>query len=117
MNFRRKVHAFTLVEIMIVVLILGIIAAIAVPSWIQSRDRSRRMTCLANMRTMEDAKDLYAISKRLASGAAVDEAELFNEYIKGGVMPICPSNGNYTLNVIGTSVACTTHGQVNGSAE
>ena len=113
----RRAQAFTLIEVMVVVMIVGIIASIAVPSWIRSRDRSRKMTCLANMKTMEDAKDLYAIAKRLSNGESVDESQLFSEFMKGSVIPVCPGGGTYTVNVIGTQVECSTHGKVDGSAE
>lgn len=57
----RKRHGFTLVEIMIVVAIIGLLAAIAIPSFLKARESARRTACINNLRNIDAAKDQYAL--------------------------------------------------------
>lgn len=102
-----KRRAFTLVEIMIVVLIIGILLSIAVPQWIQARESSRQKTCVSNLRQISDAKDLWAMEFRKNTGDAVVQADLWPGYIKGDAFPACPASGTYTIDVVGNKPACT----------
>ena len=61
---RRRERGFTLVEIMIVVLIIGILLAIAVPSFMNARERSRANACRANLRQIQAAKEQWALVNR-----------------------------------------------------
>lgn len=102
-------RAFTLIEIMIVVMIIGILLAVAVPAWVRSRDVTRRNACLENMKKIEEAKDIYAMENRLSSGDSVTAVQIAPQFIKG-IFPVCPGAGNYTVNVIGTHPECSEHG-------
>lgn len=101
---------FTLVEIMIVVLIIGILMAIAVPNFIKARETSRRNSCIANLKQIDSAKEQYAMALNLATGAAVTWANLTGAsgYMKGPATgPVCPGGGTYTIAVIGTTPSCS----------
>ncbi|MBX3097772.1 MAG: type II secretion system protein [Fimbriimonadaceae bacterium] len=65
---RKKKNAFTLVEIMIVVLIIGILLAIAVPNFMTARQNSRANTIIANLEKIEDAKEQCAMNEGLVAG-------------------------------------------------
>ncbi len=110
-RIRNSKKGFTLVEIMIVVLIIGILMAIAVPNFIKARENSRRNSCIANLKQIDSAKEQYAMDQKLATGGAVTMANLTDPttgYIKGAATgPLCPSGGAYTVNVVGTSPACS----------
>jgi prepilin-type N-terminal cleavage/methylation domain-containing protein len=104
-------RAFTLVEIMIVVLIIGILVAIAVPNFIRARESARARACVANLRQIDSAKEQYAMDNRLAQGGTIGTlASLCGSgtttYIKGGV-PLCPSSGDYTVNILGEDPTCS----------
>jgi prepilin-type N-terminal cleavage/methylation domain-containing protein len=108
MKRNRKSGAFTLVEIMIVVLIIGILMAIAVPNFIRARETSRRNSCIANLKQMDSAKEQWAMDNKAASGAAVVMADIAGTYMKGPVTgPTCAAGGAYTVNVVGTNPACS----------
>lgn len=103
----RRKKGFTLVEIMIVVLIIGILLAIAVPNFIRARETSRSRSCVANLRQIDAAKEQWAMDNRAADGDAVG-GTLWPDYIKRE--PECPSGGAYTINVIGTDPTCSIGG-------
>jgi prepilin-type N-terminal cleavage/methylation domain-containing protein len=107
-NKRNK--GFTLVEIMIVVLIIGILMAIAVPNFIQARQSSRKSSCIANLKQMDAGKEQYAMDAKLDTGATVTWANLTPTYMKS--QPTCPAGGTYTVAVVGTNPSCSVAGHV-----
>jgi prepilin-type N-terminal cleavage/methylation domain-containing protein len=74
---------FTLVEIMIVVAIIALLAAIAVPNFLRARKRSQATRILEDLRMIDAAIDQYAIETNKGQGAAVAWADVQN-YLKTG---------------------------------
>ncbi len=105
----QKKQGFTLVEIMIVVMIIGLLAAIALPSFKKARDEAREKSCINSLRLIEAAKDQYAIDADIASGATIADSVL-QDYMKGETMPTCPSGGTISANAVDTSASCTVSG-------
>jgi prepilin-type N-terminal cleavage/methylation domain-containing protein len=81
LNKRRG--GFTLVEIMIVVAIIALLAAIAVPGFLRARKRSQASRVINDLRLIDSAVDQYAIENNKASGQAVPVAE-WTKYLKAG---------------------------------
>jgi prepilin-type N-terminal cleavage/methylation domain-containing protein len=103
---KNKRKGFTLVEIMIVVLIIGILLAIAIPNFIKARQNSRLQTIVANLRQIENAKEQCAMDKGLANGATTgcaqaDLTDATNGYMKA--WPAGPVPGTYVVNAIGSA--------------
>ncbi|MFH1304907.1 MAG: prepilin-type N-terminal cleavage/methylation domain-containing protein [Candidatus Omnitrophota bacterium] len=85
---------FTLVEIMIVVAIIGLLAAIAIPNFVKARENAQKNACIANMKQVEGAVVLYSLDNPGTTLASV--AALSPDYIKRE--PLCPSGtASYTL--------------------
>jgi len=105
MKFKTSRNAgFTLVEIMIVVAIIGLLAAIAIPNFAKARETANRNACVNNLRQIDGAKDLAAMENGLSDGGNVDA--FVGEYLKGG-LPTCPVGRTpYALNPVGTPPAC-----------
>ena len=109
MIIKKNTAGFTLVEIMIVVAIIGLLAAIAVPNFAQARTNARRSTCINNMRLIDASKEQYALENNKDATTTPAAADL-TPYLKGNAMPTCQSQGTYTVNAIGTNPTCSKSG-------
>ncbi|HEX4170499.1 MAG TPA: prepilin-type N-terminal cleavage/methylation domain-containing protein [Bryobacteraceae bacterium] len=74
---------FTLVEIMIVVAIIALLAAIAVPNFLRARKRSQATRCLEDLRIIDSAQDQYAIENNKSTGDTVQWTDI-QSYLKTG---------------------------------
>lgn len=103
-NARR---AFTLIEIMIVVLIIGILLAIAIPNFVRARESSRQKACISNLKQIQSAKEQWAMDNRQPGTATPTAGDLWGtatDYIKDE--PKCPASGTYTINDVSTDPDC-----------
>ena len=82
-KLNTKRGGFTLVEIMIVVAIIALLAAIAVPNFLRSRKRSQATAILSDLRIIDSAVDQYAIETNKPGGATVAWSDV-QRYIKSG---------------------------------
>lgn len=98
MRKNKKRKGFTLVEIMIVVLIIGILLAIAVPNFITARQNSRAQTIIATLKQVEAGKDQCAMDQGLTTG---DNCADMTPYVKN-YPPTWPVQGNFAEGAIGT---------------
>src|SRR5436190_19228297 len=85
-KFSSKRRGFTLVEIMIVVAIIALLAAIAVPGFLRARKRSQASKILNDLRMIDSAVDQYAIETNRTSGATVAVTDCTNYLKKGSLL-------------------------------
>lgn len=98
---KNKKSGFTLVEIMIVVAIIGLLAAIAIPSFVNARTKSQTNACINNLRQISGAKDQYALDHNNATPGLSD---LVSTYVTKD--PVCPAGGTYLPNALGADASC-----------
>jgi prepilin-type N-terminal cleavage/methylation domain-containing protein len=98
---------FTLVEIMIVVAIIGLLAAVAIPNFVKARAASQRTACVINLRAIEGAKNNWALETRKSSSDVPNDNDLFgpDKYIRE--KPGCPANGTYSIGEVAAKPTCS----------
>jgi len=102
-----KNAGFTLVEIMIVVAVIGVVLAVALPNIASARTTAQRNSCILNLKLISGAKEMWALEQKKSAGAVVDTTGTFLGNFKNNTMPECPSGGAYTVNVVAKSPVCS----------
>ena len=98
-------QGFTLVEIIIVVTILCLLAAIAIPSFASARMCSQANACLNNLRQIDGGKEQWAVDNGKVDTDTVTSSDIA-PYLKGG-WPKCPANGAaYSVTIVIAKPTC-----------
>ena len=103
-----NLSAFTLIEIMIVVAIIGMLAAIAVPNFAKARGEAQRTGCVSNLQRIDGAIQVWALEQKKDADQQVTYADI-SSYLKNAV--VCPSGGtsfadSYTITTVDAKPAC-----------
>jgi competence protein ComGC len=101
LNQTPRQDGFTLIEVGILLAIVGLVLAVALPNFAQARDASRRGACLANLKQLHDAKQAWGMEFRKKGSDVPAAADLIgpDKYLRE--KPSCPSGGADYLRHIG----------------
>ena len=105
-NHQSRKAGFTLVEIMIVVAIIGLLAAIAIPNFVKARAQSQANACINNLRQIDAAANQFALEQHKSTGYSFSFPSDLTPYIKlnsAGSIPPCPANGAYSVGTLGAT--------------
>lgn len=112
---RSNKSGFTLVEIMIVVAIIGLLAAIAIPNFVRARKTSQTNACINNLRQIDGAKQQWALEAGKQSSDTPTTAELQPYLGRGDAGTVagiyCPlvtagDLAGYTVDTVGAAPSC-----------
>jgi len=101
-------HGFTILELLIVIAIIAIIAAIGIPNYAGSREESRKIACIANLRQINSAVEQWVIENSIpvnTTPSESDEKQIYS-YLKT-TRPACPSGGTYVIHATGSAKQVT----------
>jgi prepilin-type N-terminal cleavage/methylation domain-containing protein len=103
----KSTTGFTLIEIMIVVAIIGILAAICIPGAMNALHKAQQRTCSINRRTIDGVKVQWAAEHKKTADAIPSDDDLFGKekYIEH--KPDCPASGTYALNAVSEKCLCS----------
>ena len=90
---------FTLVEIMIVVAIIGLLAAIAIPNFVRARTTAQQNACINNLRQIDGAKQQWALEQKVGASATPVATDI-QPYMgrgSGGTLPNCPADSSQSF--------------------
>ena len=97
---------------MIVIAIIGLLSAVAIPNFIRYRNTAQTQACIKNLRTIDEAKQIWGVELGKADTDTPDTTDLIGPTLYIAEMPPCPASGSYTFNDIATAPTCNISGHV-----
>ena len=107
---RRRTQGFTLVEILIVILIIGMLLSVAVPQFMRARQTGQAKACQHNMKQIFGSKERWAMDTHKGN----DDTPTMSDLVVPGLYlkntPMCPSGGTYTIGRMDQIPTCSIGG-------
>jgi len=97
---------------MVMIFVIGLLAAIAIPNFVKARQHAQYYACQLNLKAIQGAKETWATENTKAKEAVPTDADLFgpSKYVRE--KPVCPASGIYSLNAVQEGPSCSEHGAI-----
>jgi prepilin-type N-terminal cleavage/methylation domain-containing protein len=106
MQNARREKGFTLIEIMIVVLIIGILISTVMPTFLKAKRTTNTRMCIKNMQVIDTAKNEWVMENGLAGSAVPNAGDLIG-YMRSSTFPTCPEGADpYQMTSADTKTEC-----------
>ncbi|MEJ2634963.1 MAG: prepilin-type N-terminal cleavage/methylation domain-containing protein [Calditrichia bacterium] len=121
MKLASNQKGFTMIELIVVIIILGVLAAIAVPKYFSMSSQAEEAACRANMKAIEAAYVMDYSQQILNAGSYTAPGAIPADFFTSGHVPVCPSDGEYTVTTstedgdFAVQVSCSVHGNPDGT--
>ena len=92
---------------MIVVAIIALLAAIAIPNFVKARTSSQRSACIANLKQIDGAKATWALEAKKVNTDSPLSTDLYGSTLYIRAEPTCPANGTYTIGNVAIKPVCS----------
>ncbi len=109
----RHVVLYPLV-VLVITFFIGLVAAIAIPSFVKARDMAQHNTCMNNLRLLDAAKEQAALQHGFHEGMEVTAEHVASSLVNGFSGLVCPKGGRYDIMPIGQPPQCSVHGDLFG---
>ena len=109
-----RAAGFTLVEVMIVVAIIGLLIAVAVPNFKRSINKSRKIACHSQLQNIDANKLQWSVEEKRSDADVPSESQI-GVFFRDG-FPVCPGGGTYTIASVAQKATCSAHGSVGQDA-
>jgi prepilin-type N-terminal cleavage/methylation domain-containing protein len=103
---RRPQAGFTLIEIMIVVMLIGVLSAVAVPNYVRARGDAQVKVCIVNLKQVYSAKQQWCL-EQLKPETAIPVGTDLAPYMNASTMPSCPAGGTYRIRRVSRDPVCS----------
>lgn len=92
---------------MIVVAIIGLLAAVAIPNLVKARKSAQKAACISNLKNINGAKAQWALEMRKGDADIPSDSDIFGPDKVIAEKPNCPGGGTYTLNAVSQNATCS----------
>ncbi len=95
---------------MIVVAIIGLLAAVAIPNLVKARKNAAKTACIGNLKTIAGAKAIWAIESKKGDSDVPSDSDIFGPDKTIASKPGCPAGGTYNLGAVSEPATCSVPG-------
>ena len=92
------------------IVVIGMLAAIAIPNFVKARHAAQQNQCRSNMKSIQGVKEVWQLEKSKDKNAVPSDDDLFGPSTYLAEKPSCPAGGSYDLNAAGDNPICSVHG-------
>jgi competence protein ComGC len=107
---RNNRSGFSWIEVVAGVGVAAIVVAAFVPNLVQKREEAKKTSCIANLKSIDGAKQQWAVDKKKKPTTIPTEKDLYGDGLYIKFTPECPTGGKYSINAVNAKPTCSVEG-------